>query len=126
MPVHARALHLDKSRIRATGISRTDYYFDADWNTKCRERFLEQYPQARGKKIAVWAPTFRGNAAMPYLVGTEDVKRAARELGDAWFVVIKAHPHIDAHGKVSNCDLPTEELFSLGRSPDHGLFFDDV
>ena len=59
VPVHARALHLEKSRIRATGISRTDYYFDADWNTKCRERFLEQYPQARGKKIAVWAPTFR-------------------------------------------------------------------
>ena len=112
VPVHARALHLDESRIRATGISRTDYYFDADWNKTCHEKFLEQYPQARGKKIAVWAPTFRGNAAMPYLVGTEDIKCAAQKLGEEWFVVIKAHPHIDAHGKISNCGLPTEELFS--------------
>ena len=65
------------------------------------------------KKIAVWAPTFRGNAAQPYLIGLSDIQRAAAALGDDWQLLIKAHPHIDAHGQVSNCTIPTEELFAV-------------
>lgn len=112
VPVHARALRLPKEQIRATGISRTDHYFDAAWNQKCRETFYQNYPQAAGKKIALWAPTFRGNAAHPRLEGLEQIKKAAEQLSDEWYFVIKAHPHVDAHGKVSNCDLPTEELYA--------------
>lgn len=111
VPVHAKALRLDVSHIAATGISRTDYYFDETWKKNCRERFLQACPQAAGKKVAVWAPTFRGNAAAPYLEGLEAVRSAAKLLGEEWYLIIKAHPHIDAHRKVSNCDLPTEELF---------------
>lgn len=111
--VHARALRLPKERIFATGVSRTDYYFDEKWNERCREHFYEQHPEARGKKIALWAPTFRGNAAMPYLEGLEQIRSAARELSEQWFFILKAHPHIDAHGRVSNCSIPTEELLSV-------------
>ena len=112
VPVHARALHLPQERIFATGISRTDYYFDEAWNRRCRENFYRRYPRAAGKKIALWAPTFRGNAAMPRLEGLSEVQCAARELENEWYFVIKAHPHIDAHGMVSNCTIPTEELFA--------------
>lgn len=113
VPVHARALRLPAERIRATGISRTDSYFDPAWNARCREQFDRLHPEAKGKRIAVWAPTFRGNAGRPYLAGLEEVRAAARELGGEWHVVIKAHPHIDAHGRVSNCEIPTEELFAI-------------
>lgn len=112
VPVHARALKLPRERIRATGISRTDYYFDEAWNQRCRENFFEKYPQAQGKKIALWAPTFRGNAAMPRLEGLSEILQAAKELEKDWYFVIKAHPHVDAHGRVSNCDIPTEELYA--------------
>ncbi len=108
--VHAKALRIPESRIRATGVSRTDYYFDKEWNEKCRRTFYERYPEAKGKKIALWAPTFRGNAAKPSLCGLETVKAAAAELYPDWYFIIKAHPHIDAHGQVSNCSIPTEEL----------------
>ena len=108
--VHARALRLPKERIFTTGVSRTDYYFDEAWNRRCRERFYEAHPEAKGKKIALWAPTFRGNAAMPYLEGLDAVKDASEKLANEWFFVIKAHPHIDAHKMVSNCSIPTEEL----------------
>ena len=111
--VHARALRLPKERIFATGVSRTDYYFDEDWNRRCREQFYEAHPEAAGKKIALWAPTFRGNAAMPYLEGLDAVRDAAQQLSDEWFFVIKAHPHIDAHGMVSNCRISTEELLAV-------------
>lgn len=113
VPVHAHALRLSPEHIRATGISRTDYYFDPEWNRRCRERFYQRYPQAQGKKLALWAPTFRGNAAHPRLEGLEEIKEAAFALADDWYFVIKAHPHVDAHGRVSNCELPTEELYAV-------------
>lgn len=113
VPVHARALRIPESRIRAVGVSRTDYYFDETWNRRCRERFYEAYPQARGKKIALWAPTFRGNAAHPVLRGLEAVKMAAAQRPSDWYFLIKAHPHVDAHGQVSNCTIPTEELLCV-------------
>ncbi len=113
VPVHARALRLPQERIRATGVSRTDYYFDDDWNNRCREAFYEQHPDARGKKIALWAPTFRGNAAHPVLCGLEAVQESSKALEPEWYFIIKAHPHIDAHGQVSNCQIPTEELLCV-------------
>lgn len=113
VPVHERALRLPASHIQATGVSRTDFYFDEAWNRKCRERFFEQYPQAKGRKIAVWAPTFRGNAAEPYLEGLEQMRRVSGKLPPTWYLIIKAHPHVDAHEKISNCELPTEELLTV-------------
>lgn len=111
--VHADALRIPKERIRATGVSRTDYYFDEAWNRGCRENFYRRHPEAMGKKIALWAPTFRGNAAHPVLQGLEDIQAAACKLSEEWFFVLKAHPHIDAHGQVSNCMIPTEELLCV-------------
>lgn len=113
VPVHARALQIPASRIRATGVSRTDYYFDEDWNKRCKENFFEKYPETQGKKIALWAPTFRGNAAHPVLQGLEAVREAEKECPEDWYFVIKAHPHVDAHGQVSNCTIPTEELLCV-------------
>lgn len=113
VPVHARALRLPLERICATGVSRTDYYFDQAWNQRCRKRFYEEHPEAEGKKIVLWAPTFRGNAASPSLEGLEDIRAAERELGTEWHFIIKAHPHVDAHGRVSNCSIPTEELLTV-------------
>ncbi len=113
VPVHARALQIPRERIYATGVSRTDYYFDEEWNRRCREAFYEQYPQARGRRIALWAPTFRGNAAMPRLEGLQEIRQAAGKLAEEWYFVLKAHPHIDAHGMVSNCSIPTEELLPV-------------
>lgn len=113
VPVHARALRLPRERIYATGVSRTDYYFDREWNERCRRAFFEKYPEAAGKKIALWAPTFRGNAAMPTLEGLEEIRAVSERLDEQWYFVIKAHPHVDAHGLVSNCSIPTEELLCV-------------
>ncbi|MCD7841838.1 MAG: CDP-glycerol glycerophosphotransferase family protein [Lachnospiraceae bacterium] len=113
VPVHERALRLSREHIFATGISRTDFYFDTEWNERCRENFRRLHPEAAGKKVALWAPTFRGNAARPRLEGLEAVRQTADALKDDWYFVIKAHPHVDRHEMVSNSTIPTEELFPV-------------
>ncbi len=113
IPVHERALHIPADRIFATGISRTDVYFDKEWNRKCRDHFYSLHPEAAGKRIALWAPTFRGNASVPWLEGYAAICRVAKALEKEWFFVIKAHPHVDAQEKVSNSPIPTEELLPV-------------
>lgn len=105
--------------VRALGVSRTDVYFDEAWREACRRDFYKASPQARGKKILLWAPTFRGNAASPTLSGMEAVLRLEEELGPEWMVVRKMHPHLDMRAetetgqKLSTCDIPTEQLLAV-------------
>ena len=94
----ASAMRLDRSCVQSTGVCRTDRYFRAGWKEQARKSFLKRFPQAQGKKVAVWAPTFRGNPADPYLV-TLDTDRLRRELGEDWFVLEHLHPHMAAKGK---------------------------
>ncbi len=113
IPVLARTMRIPEDRIRATGVSRTDIYFDKQWNRQLWLEFFRLHPDASGKKIAVWAPTFRGNAAKPWLEGLPEIRRVMKELKDEWYFVIKAHPLIDAHEKISTSSIPTEELFAV-------------
>ena len=109
----ARCMRLPESVVKPLGISRTDNYFSESWIRSCREEFYHQYPQAAGKRIVIWAPTFRGNAADPYLVGTEAIQSLAQEFSEDWFFLIKVHPHIDRKQQLSNCSIPTERLFPV-------------
>lgn len=113
IPIFVSSMHLPKSVIQATGISRSDLYFNSKFLTNCREHFYTLYPEARDKNILLWAPTFRGTAGSPYLVGTEDIRNLQKELGDKWLVLIKAHPYIDQKSLVSNCKIPTEQLLPI-------------
>lgn len=99
--------------VRALGTSRTDCYFHQDWVDHCREQFAQQYPQAAGKKIVLWTPTFRGNAANPRQVGMEAICKLERELGEDYYVIRKVHPHVDNLYHLSNCAIPTEQLLPV-------------
>lgn len=91
----ASAMRLDQSCVRSTGVCRTDRYFRKDFQENARRRFLEKYPQAVGKKVAVWAPTFRGNPADPQLLPL-NVDKLRKDLGEDWFVLEHLHPHMAA------------------------------
>lgn len=112
-PIYAGAMHLPQEVVQATGVSRTDIYFNDDYVINCRRRFFERYPQAKGKKILLWAPTFRGNAGDPKTLGLDMVLGLPEKLGKDWYVIIKLHPHQEKVLKKSNCDLPTEELLAV-------------
>ncbi|MCR4691455.1 MAG: CDP-glycerol glycerophosphotransferase family protein [Lachnospiraceae bacterium] len=88
------AMRQPEGVVRATGIARMDAWKDEAHLKQCREAFLRNYPDAAGKKVLLWAPTFRGNAGVPRLEGLAELKRAAEELGDEWYLIISLHPHL--------------------------------
>lgn len=113
VPIFTKTMRLASGTVQATGISRSDFYYDEAWNQQNREGFYRKYPEAKGKKVILWAPTFRGNAAMPTLCGMEEIRRAMKETSDRYYWVTKLHPHLEEKGLKSSCDLPSEQLFAV-------------
>ena len=99
--------------VKATGVSRTDIYYNEEWISDSRNQFYSMYPEAKNKRIVLWCPTFRGNAAHPYQVGEKDIFELEKKLGDGFFFIRKVHPHVEKIYHLSNCELSTEMLLTV-------------
>ncbi len=109
--IFARSMGLPREIFQPIGVSRTDVYFSHTYLTQCRQEFFCRYPQALGKKIILWAPTFRGNAGTPELVGCEAIAKLQKQLPKNCYLVKSLHPHLKkAHG---GCAIPTERLLPV-------------
>lgn len=105
-----RAMHTDKSHVQVTGISRTDWFYNEEKKAQIRKRFAGLHPQAAGKKVILWAPTFRGSAADPKTVGTEAIETLRKELADDYELIVKLHPHAGKSVEMPDSTMLTEEL----------------
>jgi CDP-glycerol glycerophosphotransferase (TagB/SpsB family) len=63
VPIYAEAFGVPEERVVATGIPRTDRFFDPAYREATRERALGEFPEARGRSTILFAPTFRGHGA---------------------------------------------------------------
>jgi CDP-ribitol ribitolphosphotransferase len=103
------AFLLRKGECMPLGISRTDSYYEGAFIDKCKRWFIKEHPEYAGKKIALWAPTFRGRASMATVVGFNEISEL--DLGPDWVVIIKLHPLIkNEHDVCCRSILPTEYL----------------
>lgn len=107
------AMRLEEGVCQPIGVSATDVYFDESYNRSCVEAFYEKYPETKGKRILLWAPTFRGNAANPTLCGEDEISVLKEKLGPSWCVLTKYHPHMEVKGSKSSTDIPTERLLPV-------------
>ncbi len=108
----ASAMRLTEKQVRPLGVSRTDLYFQENWRESCRKEFYRLYPQAAGKRVVLWAPTFRGNPGAPTLPAL-DLKALQERLGEKWLVLSRVHPHMHEAYKETDCKMPTERLFPV-------------
>ena len=117
-PVWESALKLPEGTAKPLGLARTDRYFNGAWNNKCRTEFYRAYPEALGKKIVLYAPSFSGNAADPDCVGINSgIREVFEGLGKEYFLVTRLHPHLRKKYEEyfdENCDsLPTEKILPV-------------
>jgi len=117
VPLLTRAMRQKDGIVQALGVSRSDVFYDEKWVNRCREEFFSQFPHARGRKILLWSPTFRGKAASPDTLDNEAILSLQEKLGEDWLVLIKHHPHDDAVATDprfrSNCPILTERILPV-------------
>lgn len=97
------AMHQPPGVIRPLGVSRTDVFFDPDYICRARERLYELFPQARGKKVILYAPTFRGTQTHADTLQL-DHEAFRHALSEGYVLVEKHHPFVKNRPRIpENC-----------------------
>ena len=94
--VYAEVFGIDRERCLPYGLMRLDNYLDAKKVAVFRRDFYDKNPDWQGRKIILFAPTFRGpsqrTAHYPYEM--LDWDKIFDFCGDEYLFVIKQHPFI--------------------------------
>lgn len=78
----------------ATGVSRTDVFYDKDLIAQAYEKLHRLMPASRTKKVILYAPTFRGRVAKAYSPEEMDLEQMKKALGDQYVLIAKHHPFV--------------------------------
>ncbi len=94
---HSEGFGISTDNVVATGIPRTDVFFDEEYKKNARDKFFTEHPQFAGKKIVLFAPTFRGMVKETAFYPTEmfDLNTVCRELPDEYVFIVKHHPFVN-------------------------------
>lgn len=91
---YAEAYGISEDKIIATGVPRTDIFFNEEWKAKVCEEFRQKHPVAIGKKIILFAPTYRGTKILManYDMSQVPIQEMREKFGKDYIFVSKLHP----------------------------------
>ncbi len=93
---HSEGFGIATDNVVATGIPRTDVFFDEAYKQKARDKFYSEHPTFIGKKIVLFAPTFRGMVKETAFYPTEmfNIDEVCKSLSDDYAIIVKHHPFV--------------------------------
>ncbi|MGN1031065.1 MAG: CDP-glycerol glycerophosphotransferase family protein [Butyricicoccaceae bacterium] len=89
---YAEAMNLPMERIVADGTARTDRFFEPERKQRAYDKLYRILPEAHGKKLVLYAPTFRGEVEHAVSPDVLDVTACHEQMGEDYFFLIKRHP----------------------------------
>jgi CDP-glycerol glycerophosphotransferase (TagB/SpsB family) len=92
---YASALRTPIERVLALGSPRTDFFFDEAALAAARARVLEVHPALSGRRVVLYAPTFRGRGIAKRSAPGMDAQRLRAALPADHALVLKTHPNLD-------------------------------
>jgi CDP-ribitol ribitolphosphotransferase len=124
-PAYAEAFRMPMDRVHAVGPLRGAWLADPATVSSRKSALLARYPDLSGKRVLLYAPTFRGRGAQRETQLTISPDAIAAALPSDWIVAIKAHPlvPITAHSTAAqsasggcvtlDAAAPVDELFPI-------------
>lgn len=101
-PFFSEVWGMSDELVLPTGMPRMDEYLDKEYQKQKTEELYQQFPMCRGKKVMLFAPTYRGanqsTAYYPYEL--IDFERLYKECGDEYVVLFKMHPWVNNKLKI--------------------------
>lgn len=94
MDYYGEAFQMSKTKIKALGLPRMDYYFENHDSDKMKEDFCKKYDISQDKKIILYAPTFRDKKEYNNVFNYLDLERFNEELSDEYVLALRLHPKI--------------------------------
>jgi CDP-glycerol glycerophosphotransferase (TagB/SpsB family) len=95
-PHYAEAFGLPMETFRwDLGIPRTDLFFDLRRRTAAEAAVRQRYDVPAGRRVVLWAPTFRGDRVTEARdPGALDLGALAREIGPDHLLLLRLHPFV--------------------------------
>lgn len=107
------AMHAGDGIVQAIGVSHTDRLYDSAYIETCKSKLRYLYPDAYGKKVVLWAPTFRGNAACTFVCGENYIDKLSMDADLSEAYIIKSlHPHLMHQESGNDIRMTTDELIA--------------
>ncbi len=95
-PFFSEVFGINTEQILPTGMPRMDEYLDEKYRANMTKKLYQKYPMCKGKKVILFAPTYRGKnrktAHYPYEM--VDFKRLYEFCADEYVVMFKMHPWV--------------------------------
>jgi len=97
IPVYEEVFGIDRDHFIATGLPRLDNYLNVDKITAYKDKFYADFPALKGRKIIMFAPTYRGttqkDAYYPYdKIDMHGIAKLCEE--EKYAFLFKMHPFI--------------------------------
>lgn len=91
--IFEEAFQLNRDQFLPLGFPRTDFFFHKAMHKKVNDKFFAKYPHFKGKKIILYAPTYRPNTEENKL--KLDIEKLANQLTDEYVLFIRMHPSVN-------------------------------
>lgn len=91
--IFSESFHVDQSHFIYTGVPQTDFYFDPVAKEKAYTALVNLYPVISGKKVVLYAPTFRKSSLHSMKVQL-DIEEMLKKLDEQYVLLIRLHPSV--------------------------------
>lgn len=92
VPCYAEAFNCGENIIKPLGVPRTDVFFDKSFVSKGKSELEKAIPEISGRKIILYAPTFRGNNPDDAYNDNNIDFEKFRVLSEKCVIILKYHP----------------------------------
>lgn len=114
---YSEAFGVPQDHVLPLGMPRNDELFNQDLIAQYRASLYQKYPQLIGKKIVLYAPTFRGNIYNGFRAIPFDAKKIIDHLSDDYVILYKYHPLL------GNVQLShNDRIMNMNNENTHQLF----
>lgn len=94
--IYGQSFSMPMDRVFITGMPRTDCFFNTQKRQVQREFFEREYPKIKGKKLVLYAPTFR-DAFVDHPHLALSVQQLSETLGEEYVIGLRLHPYVARH-----------------------------
>ncbi len=88
--------------VQPMGVSRTDAFYDPEVINNARKKLKHIFPESIGKKVILYAPTFRGKVSTAYSPSDMDIDLLQQEFQGEYVLLVKHHPFVKNREAISD------------------------
>lgn len=106
VPFYSEAFGVPSAHIAPVGVPRTDFFFQEEAVQQKIQKLYQRYPVLQGKRLLLFAPTFRGsgNQTAYYPAERFPVSQLLEVIPDDVVLIIKNHPFVQSRIETAGTD----------------------